>query len=73
MCGHAILALGRYALDYGLVPAVSPETEVKVQCPCGIVTAHVQYDSASGKSGRVLFKSVPSFAFAVDQKIEIST
>ncbi len=72
MCGHAVIALGRYAIDYGIVPPVSPETEVKVQCPCGLVTAHVQYDSASGQSGRVRFKSVPSFAFAVDQKIEIS-
>ncbi|XP_064388488.1 trans-L-3-hydroxyproline dehydratase-like [Halichondria panicea] len=72
MCGHAMLSLGRYAVDYGLVPRASPETEVKIQCPCGLVTAHVQYDSASGKSGRVRFKSVPAFAFAVNQKIEIS-
>ncbi len=72
MCGHAMLSLGRYALDYGLVPRASPETEVKIQCPCGLVTAHVQYDSALGKSGRVRFKSVPSFAFAVNQKVEIS-
>ena len=72
MCGHAMLALGRYAIDTGLVPPVSPETEVKIQCPCGLVKAHVQYDSESGRSGRVRFLSVPAYAFAVNQEIEIS-
>ncbi len=39
MCGHAVIALGRYALDRGLVPIQAPETEVRIQCPCGLVTA----------------------------------
>lgn len=64
MCGHAVIALGRYAVDRGLVEAVEPETRVAIQCPCGLVVAHVAV--ADGKAGRVRFESVPAFAFARD-------
>ena len=60
MCGHAVIALGRFALDQGMVAAAGDETEVRIQCPCGLVTARV--DSA----GAVRFASVPAFAFARD-------
>ena len=69
MCGHATIALSRYAVDYGIVKGVSPETVVKVQCPCGLVTAYVQYED--GKSGSVRFESVPSFVFATDLSINL--
>ena len=69
MCGHATIALGRYAVDHGIVKGVSPETVVKLQCPCGLVTAYVQYED--GKSGAVRFESVPSFAFATDLTINL--
>ncbi|MDD9878170.1 MAG: proline racemase family protein [Magnetovibrio sp.] len=62
MCGHAVIALGRYAVDRGLVESVEPETSVVIQCPCGPVTAHVEV--AGGKAGRVRFESVPAFGFA---------
>ena len=42
MCGHAVIALGRYTIDYKLVKPVSPETQIKIQCPCELVTAHVE-------------------------------
>jgi len=67
MCGHAVIALGRYAVDHGLVSAErlqTPETEVRIQCPCGVVRAYVE--TLNGKStGRVRFHSVPAFAFAL--------
>jgi len=62
MCGHAVVALGRYAVDRGLVGAVEPETIVNVQCPCGLVRARVEVQG--GRAGRVRFESVPAFAFA---------
>ena len=71
MCGHAVLALGRYAIDYKLVEPVSPETQVKMLCPCGLVTAQVQYNDKTGKTGQVRFESVPAFAFSIDQTIEV--
>ncbi|HET6469518.1 MAG TPA: proline racemase family protein [Geminicoccaceae bacterium] len=68
MCGHAVIALGRYAVDRGIVPALEPETEVRIQCPCGLVRARVQVQE--GRSGAVGFTSVPAFAFARDAVVE---
>lgn len=62
MCGHAVIALGRYCIDNGLVKAEEPETLVNIQCPCGLVPTYVSYQN--GKSGSVRFHSVPSFMFA---------
>ncbi|XP_047922119.2 trans-3-hydroxy-L-proline dehydratase [Anser cygnoides] len=71
MCGHAVLALGRFALDYGLVAAPRrPETAVRLRCPCGVVTAFVPWDGH--RSGNpVRFHSVPAFAAATDVPIDV--
>ncbi len=71
MCGHAIISLGRYAVDYDLVKPVAPETTVNIQCPCGLVRAYVEYDSETGQTGSVRFHSVPAFAFAIDQTVHV--
>src|SRR5262245_9716273 len=34
MCGHAVIALGRWAVDTGCVKLTAPETIVNIQCPC---------------------------------------
>ena len=68
MCGHAVIALGRYAVDYGYIKPTVPETIVRIQCPCGLVEAHVEC-SSTGKSGSVRFESVPSFCFATNQEV----
>jgi trans-L-3-hydroxyproline dehydratase len=69
MCGHAIIALGRYAVDHGIVAKVDPVTTVRIECPCGMVIASVEV--RDGKSGGVSFESVPSFLFARDQTVEL--
>jgi len=69
MCGYATIALGRFAIDYGLVKGVSPETAVKIQCPCGLVTTKVRYDN--GKTGATTLQSVPCFVFATDVKVNV--
>ncbi len=66
MCGHAVIALGRYAVDNGLVKPASPVTTVKLECPCGLVVASVEVNE--GKSGFVSFEAVPAFLFAQDQQ-----
>ncbi len=71
MCGHATIALGRYAVDYKLVTPVGPETTVKIQCPCGLIKMVVEYNNETGRTGVVRFHSVPAFAFAVNQQIEL--
>ena len=69
MCGHAVIALGRWAVDEGLVAAVEPVTIVKIECPCGLVVATVEVDGA--KAGAVSFESVPSFLLAGDRTVEL--
>ena len=61
MCGHATIALARWAVDSGRVARQEPETTVRLQCPCGLVTARVAAD------GMVRFSSVPAFAHALDR------
>ena len=58
MCGHGVIALGRWAVDTGLVAAAEPETVVAIQVPAGLVRARVE------PHGRVRFDSVPAFVFA---------
>src|SRR5262245_17324686 len=69
MCGHAVIALGRYAIDQGLVNARELLTEVNIECPCGMVTASVEVKD--GKTGRVSFESVPSLLFAQDRSVAL--
>jgi trans-L-3-hydroxyproline dehydratase len=61
MCGHATIALARWAVDSGCVARRESESLVRLQCPCGLVTAHVAAD------GSVRFESVPAFAYALDR------
>lgn len=69
MCGHAIVALGRYAVDEGLVEPREPVTRVNIECPCGMVEAKVEV--AGGRAGRVSFESVPSFLFEGDCRTQV--
>lgn len=69
MCGHAIIALGRYAVDKGLVEKNEPVTRINIECPCGMVVADVEVEN--GKTGRVSFDSVPAFLFAKDLEIDL--
>lgn len=71
MCGHATIALGRYAVDNGLVPVTEPVTTVNIECPCGLVRAYVTVKD--GKPGTVSFDSVPAFAFAFSRLAETAT
>ena len=61
MCGHATIALARWAVESGRVARGEPDTVVRLQCPCGLVIARV------GGDGRVRFESVPAFAYALDR------
>ncbi|WP_274626644.1 proline racemase family protein [Arvimicrobium flavum] len=69
MCGHAVIALGRYAVDEGLVARVEPVTTVNIECPCGMVVASVEVKD--GRAGAVSFESVPSFLFARDLAVDL--
>jgi trans-L-3-hydroxyproline dehydratase len=66
MCGHAVIALARWAVESGRVARVAMgETPVNIQCPCGLVRCRVAPD------GAVRFESVPAFAFALDAGLQV--
>lgn len=64
MCGHATIAVARWAVDEGLAEAAEPETPVAIQCPCGLVRARVRV--SGGRAGVVHFESVGAFAPVLD-------
>jgi len=69
MCGHAVIALARWAVDSGRVAKHEPETGLGIECPCGLVRARVEV--RDGLAGAVRFESVPAFAFALDASVEV--
>lgn len=70
MCGHATIALGRYAVDQGLVTLGPDGADFVLECPCGPVTVHVHAD-ADGAPGDVSFDSVPAFASHLDADVTV--
>jgi proline racemase len=65
MCGHGVIALGRWAVDSGIVARGKEESRLGIQCPCGLVEVAVAAD------GSVRFESVPAFAFALDVEVQV--
>lgn len=59
MCGHATIAVGRWAIESGLIPAREPVTEFTLQVPAGSVRVSATVDRA--RVTRVAFRSVPAF------------
>ena len=59
MCGHAAIALGRYAADQGIVEPEGGAAVLKLQVPSGLVVVTV--DAATGGAS---YRSVPSFLAA---------
>ncbi len=66
MCGHATIALGRWAVDSGRVALHEGRADFVLECPCGPVDVHVTEGGA-----RVAFDSVPGFAASLDLTVEV--
>ena len=69
MCGHGIIGITTVALEAGLVPMTSPETQVKIDTPAGLVTAHARVSEGHVQS--VYFHNVPSFVLVLDEELAI--
>jgi proline racemase len=67
MCGHAVIALARHAVEQGWVARRAPVTRVVIECPCGPVAAAVNIGD-----GTVTFDSVPAFLFLADGVIDLA-
>jgi trans-L-3-hydroxyproline dehydratase len=66
MCGHATIALGRWAVDSGRVSLRDGCADFIMECPCGPVSVHV-----SDGGALVAFNSVPAFAAELDTEVEV--
>jgi proline racemase len=69
MCGHGIIGLVTVALETGMLPVTSALSEVKLDTPAGLVIARARVEN--GRVGSVAFENVPSFAYALDQTVDV--
>ncbi|MDQ0392723.1 proline racemase family protein [Labrys monachus] len=59
MCGHATIAIGRWLVESGQVPAAGPEVSFALELPCGLVGVHCRVED--GRVIETAFESVPAF------------
>ena len=69
MCGHGIIGLAMVAVETGMVASTGEETVIRMDTPAGRVTATAH--RMGGRVQEVSFENVPSFAYALDQRIEV--
>lgn len=70
MCGHATIAIGRWAVDTGRVAMVDGRARFGLEAPCGVVRVEVEA-AADGEAPLVAFESVNSFASHLDQRVDV--
>jgi trans-L-3-hydroxyproline dehydratase len=69
MCGHAVIALARLAVELGWTEAVEPITRILIDAPAGLVSAFARVEQ-----GRVVatgFQNVASFAPLLDARVQV--
>jgi proline racemase len=69
MCGHGIIGVTKVVLETGMIPMISPVTEIKIDTPVGLVSAYARVEDGLVKS--VYFHNVPSFVLSMDETIEV--
>lgn len=69
MCGHATIAIGRWAVESGRVPAGREVTRFNLEAPCGLLK--VESEMRAGKVVYSSFESVPSFASHFDCRVDV--
>jgi proline racemase len=69
MCGHAIIALTRAAIEAGVVEKCEPVTALKIDVPAGQIQAYAEIEQ--GEIQRIYFDNVASFVLDADAEIEV--
>ncbi|GAW96164.1 MULTISPECIES: proline racemase family protein [Colwellia] len=69
MCGHAVIALTKTAVESGVVARTGDVTKVIIDVPCGQI--HALAYSQNDVVTKVSFQCVPSFVYAKNQQIEV--
>ncbi len=67
MCGHGIIALTTAAMETGMIDGDAEQATIKIDTPAGQVTARAYV--AGNRVQKVAFENVPSFVYALDQKV----
>jgi len=69
MCGHAVIAITKLAIDMNWVEKVSPVTEIIIDAPCGRIYSYAKVVNQNVES--VYFHGVPSFVVGLDHKVSV--
>ena len=69
MCGHAIIALTRLAIESGMVEMKGGKTIVEIDAPPGRISAEAEMDGKLVKS--VTFRNVPSFLLIENELVDV--
>jgi len=69
MCGHAIIAITKLAIEMKWIEVEEEETVVKIDAPCGRITAFAKTKNGAVQS--VSFHCVPSFVVALDEQVNV--
>lgn len=69
MCGHAIIALTKLALESGMLEKKEPENTLVIDAPPGIIRAFAKWEN--GKVTESSFLNVPSFVYALNKQITV--
>jgi len=69
MCGHAVIALTKCAVESGVVARTGDITQVVIDVPCGQIRALAYSQNEVVK--KVSFQCVPSFVYAKAQQIVV--
>jgi len=69
MCGHATIAIGRWLVESGRVPATGPLIRCRIEAPCGALD--LACTVADRAVTHVTFESVPAFAHALDLAVAV--
>lgn len=69
MCGHAVIAITKLAVEMGWVEKSYPETKLEIDAPCGRITSFARLENDKVES--VYFEGVPSFVLGLDQTVDV--
>ncbi|MEO1626274.1 MAG: proline racemase family protein [Bacteroidota bacterium] len=69
MCGHAIIAIVKLAVERKWVEVKEPETVLHIDAPCGRIKAFASV--ANGRVGKVRFHCVPSFVLHQQARLNV--
>jgi proline racemase len=72
MCGHAVIALAKFAVESGVVKKTGKQTDVIIDVPCGqIVAQALSANENSNEIDAVNFNCVPSFVLYKNKTMNI--